>query len=195
VAIAVYLFYLDYVKKVEFVNIKSLTTYAVVAYFILNSALTLWTWFGEKGEVFAGSRFAKGKTTSLKVRSLAPKRKYDPVYRIVATWEAFGDETKEVEKTVPFTRFFTEDGVFAHAEFEAWLREELPIIGGPSATLVPPAVTEKPVPAAPVEQEGFSKESPVEDDDIVMVGGEEDIPLEAGTPGSGKAKKRSKKKT
>jgi len=182
------------VQKVEFVAIKSLTAYAVVAYFTLNGALTLWTWFGDKGEVFAGSRFARGKTTALRVRSLAPHRKYDPVYRIVATWDGAADgEMVEVERTVPFTRFFAEDGVFVHAEFEAWLRRELSVVGGPAAAVT---TTEQPAFLAQVPQEGVAvKEGLVEDDDIVMVVGEEDVPVAAAASSVSSAKKRSKKKT
>lgn len=129
VAIAGYIFYLDYVLKQEFADTKTLTLYAVVAYFVLNSALTLWIWFGERGIVFAGSRAESKKTTlNLKICSNLPHRKYSPVYRLAVSWRGAGpSEAKELE--APFTMFFTSDGYFAPAEFEAWLRQEIPLIG------------------------------------------------------------------
>lgn len=116
---------------------KTVTIYAVVAYFILNSALTLWIWFGERGVVFSGSRIESSKTgknakMNLRIHSHLPHRKYSPIYRLAASWTTSGSassgaQAAAVEIEAPFTRFFTTDGYFAPAEFEEWLRRELPI--------------------------------------------------------------------
>lgn len=126
----------------------------------------------------------------LRIRSLAPHRKYDPVYRVVAAWSLAEGGEKVVEKTVPFTRFFAEDGVFVHAEFETWLCQELPVIGGPP----PAAANEQPMFLAPLPQKPIVNDATIEDDDIVMVGGE-DGPGAAIAQASSSAKKRSKRKT
>lgn len=52
VVIAAITFGLDY--KLGWDKTKDLTLYAVVAYFILNGALTYWIWGVEKGKIFTG---------------------------------------------------------------------------------------------------------------------------------------------
>ena len=52
VVIAAITFYADY--KLGWDATKQGTFYAVIAYFILNGALTFWIWGVEKGKVFAG---------------------------------------------------------------------------------------------------------------------------------------------
>ena len=47
-------FYADY--KLGWVETKAYTLWAVVAYFTLNSALTIWIWAIEKGCIYNGSR-------------------------------------------------------------------------------------------------------------------------------------------
>ena len=53
VVIAAVTFYLDYTLGWD--ETKEYTFWAVIAYFILNGALTLWIWFAEKGKIFNGS--------------------------------------------------------------------------------------------------------------------------------------------
>ena len=53
-AISGVIFYLDYTQGWD--ATKELTLYAVVAYFLLNSALTYWIWGVEAGCIFAGSK-------------------------------------------------------------------------------------------------------------------------------------------
>jgi len=52
VVVAAVTFYFDY--KLGWDKTKSWTLWAVVAYFILNGALTYWIWGVEKGKVFNG---------------------------------------------------------------------------------------------------------------------------------------------
>lgn len=54
VLISAVTFYFDYTSTWE--KTKGWTLWAVVAYFILNGALTLWIWGVEKGKVFNGSK-------------------------------------------------------------------------------------------------------------------------------------------
>ncbi|KAB8356365.1 hypothetical protein FH972_023949 [Carpinus fangiana] len=124
VAIALYIFYLDYILKQSFDDTKLLTTYAVVVYFLLNGAFTAWLWFVERGLVFHGQRGSE----TLQIRSHAPHRKYEPTYRVTTNWTSAAGKAESKEVSVPFTGFFTADGYFAPAEFEAWLRKELPVI-------------------------------------------------------------------
>ena len=53
VAIAALTFYFDY--KLGWDETKGYTFWAVIAYFILNGALTLWIWLAEKGKIFIGT--------------------------------------------------------------------------------------------------------------------------------------------
>ena len=52
--IAAVTFYFDY--RLGWDKTKGLTLWAVVVYFILNSALTFWIWGVEKGTVFVGQK-------------------------------------------------------------------------------------------------------------------------------------------
>lgn len=54
VIIAAATFALDY--KFGWDKTKELTLWAVVVYFVLNSALTYWIWAVEKGKIFTGER-------------------------------------------------------------------------------------------------------------------------------------------
>lgn len=54
VTVAAATFYYDYEHGWD--KSKGLTLWAVIAYFLLNSALTAWIWGVEKGTVFQGSR-------------------------------------------------------------------------------------------------------------------------------------------
>ena len=53
VTIAAATFYFDYYY--DWTQTKGMTLWAVVAYFALNSALTLWMWVVEKGKIFEGT--------------------------------------------------------------------------------------------------------------------------------------------
>ena len=54
VVIAAVTFYFDY--RLGWDKTKSWTLWAVVIYFILNSALTFWIWGVEKGKIFVGEK-------------------------------------------------------------------------------------------------------------------------------------------
>ena len=132
VAVALYIFYLDYILKIKFENVKGVTALAVVAYFILNGALTLWLWFGERGLIFTGSRTDGLSTVTLKLHSHPPHRKYEPTYRFTASWTVEGgrsalEKSGTLEIKAPFTNFFAADSHFVPEKFEAWLRKTIPV--------------------------------------------------------------------
>ena len=137
VATAFYIFYLDYVQKIKFTDIKTTTAIAVIAYFILNGLLSLWLWFGEKGLIFAGSRTDGDEKVVLKIHSHVPHRKYEPSYRLLVEWAVEGQEGKSGKKEVkaPFMMFFSEDGYFQPAEFENWVRRVIPLTKGDAASM------------------------------------------------------------
>lgn len=54
VAVAAAVFYYDY--RLGWEATKDATLWAVLAYFALNGALTLWIWGVEKGKVFNGEK-------------------------------------------------------------------------------------------------------------------------------------------
>lgn len=135
VAIALYIFYLDYILKIKFQDVKGVTTLAVVAYFILNGSLTLWQWFGERGLIFSGTRTEDSSTLTLKLHSHAPHRKYEPTYRLTASWTVVGgsaaaEKSGTLEVKAPFTNFFASDGHFVPEQFENWLRKAVPATAG-----------------------------------------------------------------
>lgn len=81
--------------------------------------------------MFKGSR-KDGAT--LEVYSLAPHRKYDPVYRMLVKWKGKSGKQEEKELKVEFTKFFSEDGLFVPARFEDWLRLMVPVLWGERTT-------------------------------------------------------------
>lgn len=87
--------------------------------------------------VFKGSR---KDGASLEVYSLAPHRKYDPVYRMLLKWKGKSGKQEEKEVKVEFTKFFSEDGLFVPARFEDWLRVVVPVLWSEQIT----ATTNKP---------------------------------------------------
>lgn len=174
VALALYIFYLDYYLKVSWTDHKVVTAWVVLAYAILNAAMTGWTWSMERGIVFEGTRSSKD-TTNLRMYSLPPHRKYEPTYRLVVEWTKNGVPGRK-ELVTPFTLFYQGDGTFVSGEFERWLKGQLPEV-------------------FPGNADGNAKQE-LEEGDVIIV----DTPSKStasgnepvdGTPG---AKKRSKKR-
>jgi len=104
---------------------KHWTAAAVVAYFILNSAFTYWTYFVEKGTVFVGDWQGKRLTLSSKTE------KHSPVYHLTAhiTSSSGSRLAPEVQVSAPFSKWFTSDGVFAAKPFQQWLASAVPVVG------------------------------------------------------------------
>lgn len=177
--------------KQDFADTKRFTTLAVIVYFVLNGGLTLWIWLGERGLIFEGVRTGKHET-SLEIRSLPPHRKFDPTYRISVAWRDGGGKRIEKEITVSFTRFFTGDGTFAPAEYEAWLRKEIPLFQDEEET-AKLAAAPKQIAAANATQPVISASTAMEDDDMIVVDSTVPNYLSPGTPVSN-GKKKTKRK-
>ncbi|KAI4139118.1 MAG: hypothetical protein LQ340_008022, partial [Diploschistes diacapsis] len=124
VAIAAATFYIDY--KYGWEDTKVLTCWAVLAYFILNSALTLWIWGIEKRTIYRGSK------DDVVISLASTVNKHSPIYMLkVQHIKKTADHgtlwVKEIE--APFTKWFTADGQFVPKPFQRWLLDEIPVIG------------------------------------------------------------------
>ncbi|CAK4032577.1 related to signal peptidase 18 KD subunit [Lecanosticta acicola] len=121
VIIAGVIFGLDY--KYGWEATKTLTAVAVAVYGVLNSALTLWMWFVEKGLVFEGER--DGNRISIYSKT----KKHDPTYYITVTAVKPTSTPSEWQIRAPFTTWFTRDGYFVARPFQQWLATSIEAIG------------------------------------------------------------------
>ncbi|KAL8691522.1 MAG: hypothetical protein Q9218_003265 [Villophora microphyllina] len=134
VVIAGVTFYADH--KLGWDATKYWTLWAVVAYFILNGALTYWIWGVEKGKIFSGEindtlstlglRLAKKHS---KVSLASSVSKHKPIYNLQVRYEKQGTEPQTLKISAPFTKWFDSDGCFVATPFQQWLASEIPIIG------------------------------------------------------------------
>ncbi|KAL8963567.1 MAG: hypothetical protein Q9193_000190 [Seirophora villosa] len=121
VAISGVTFYADY--KLGWDATKSWTLWAVIAYFILNGALTYWIWGVEKGMVFTGQI----NNSLISIASSVSKHK--PIYSLKVHCGRPGRDIENLEFSAPFTRWFDSDGYFVPAPFQRWLASEIPLVG------------------------------------------------------------------
>ncbi|MCJ1296913.1 hypothetical protein MMC34_008481 [Xylographa carneopallida] len=125
VVIAALTFAFDY--RCGWDETKQHTFWAVIAYFLLNSALTSWIWFAERGKIFQG---LAPNGTLLTIASTVLK--HNPTYQLVVRWtdpaisEPFDWEIREI--SAPFTTWFSSDGQFIAKPFQQWLSSHIPII-------------------------------------------------------------------
>ncbi|KAL9130063.1 MAG: hypothetical protein Q9217_001667 [Psora testacea] len=141
VSIAAVLFYLDW--KLGWDATKAATLWAVIAYFTINGALTLWIWGVEKGKVFSGEKdgtlvllhaLAKEEkwVSMLIYRQLSiasSVTKYTPIYNITVRQQTPTGKEESMKLSAPFTRWFDADGCFVAKPFQHWLATEVPVIG------------------------------------------------------------------
>ncbi|KAK4945256.1 signal peptidase complex subunit spc2 [Elasticomyces elasticus] len=123
VTIAGILFYADW--KLGWDATKAYTAPACIAYFVLNGALTYWIWAVEAGTIFVGTREG-GQKLTLKSSS----QKYKPLYKLKVAYEAPSGkkwENKEVEGS--FTQWFNTHGYLQKKELQAWLAENIEVLG------------------------------------------------------------------
>jgi hypothetical protein len=121
-AIAAATFYYDW--KLGFETTKGYTLWAVVLYFLLNGALTLWIWVVERG------RFYVGESNGTKVSFSSFAEKHVPVYNLRIQSQLPGnDYAHTFEVKAPFTKWFTGEGYFVAKPFQAWLAGEIPVVG------------------------------------------------------------------
>ncbi|MCJ1345418.1 hypothetical protein MMC31_003625, partial [Peltigera leucophlebia] len=122
VIIAAATFALDY--KLGWDKTKELTLWAVVVYFVLNSALTYWIWAVEKGKIFTGVKAGALISISSQVQ------KNIPLYNLtIRTSPSSFSSWQTIKISAPFTRWFDEEGFFVALPFQQWLASEVPIIG------------------------------------------------------------------
>ncbi|KAL8849897.1 MAG: hypothetical protein Q9221_005163 [Calogaya cf. arnoldii] len=121
VVIAGITFYADY--KLGWDATKYWTFWAVIAYFILNGALTYWIWGVEKGKIFTGEI----NDTLVSIASSVTKHK--PIYNLQVRYSKSGKEEQTLKISAPFTRWFDSDGFFVATPFQQWLATEIPAIG------------------------------------------------------------------
>ncbi|KIX01345.1 uncharacterized protein Z518_09070 [Rhinocladiella mackenziei CBS 650.93] len=123
VIIAGGLFYADY--KLGWDATKAYTAPACVAYFILNGALTFWTWAVEGGTIFVGIREGGQKLT---IKS--SMQKYKPTYKLKVTYEApSGIKWEDKEFEGAFTQWFNTQGYLQTKELRAWLAQNIEVLG------------------------------------------------------------------
>lgn len=140
VIIAAATFALDY--KLGWDKTKELTLWAVVIYFVLNSALTYWIWAVEKGKIFTGVKAGAlvcTKMSSCYYRDLTYRgqisissqvQKNIPLYNLtIRTSPSSFSSWQTIKISAPFTRWFDEEGFFVALPFQQWLASEVPIIG------------------------------------------------------------------
>ncbi|KAL8712436.1 MAG: hypothetical protein Q9220_003284 [cf. Caloplaca sp. 1 TL-2023] len=120
VVIAAITFYADY--KLGWDATKFWTLWAVVAYFILNGALTYWIWGVEKGTIFAGEH----NKTHISISSSV--NKHNPTYNLQVFCDEPGKQRQTMKLSAPFTRWFDSDGYFVAKPFQQWLASEIPPI-------------------------------------------------------------------
>ncbi|EEQ34784.1 signal peptidase complex subunit spc2 [Microsporum canis] len=126
VTIAGVSFYFDYMKGWQFT--VPWMIYAVVAYFILNTAYTAWIWLVESGQVFEGTT-SKGET--LQISSLS--KKFSPTYKLhVRHTSSSGNIVEEKTIEAPFARWFSADGTLQFEPFSEWLKREIKLVGASS---------------------------------------------------------------
>ena len=118
VVLAGALFYYDWKHGWE--ACRPFTLPAVLLYFALNGAYTYWLWFVERGVVYAGA--APDGSGVLRIASAVEK--HVPTYKV----EARVGRGRQVSIQAPFTRWFTQEGVFVPRPFQQWLASGLKVV-------------------------------------------------------------------
>ncbi|KAK2758717.1 hypothetical protein FQN54_003407 [Arachnomyces sp. PD_36] len=122
VAIAGVTFYID--RKLGWVATDGWVMGAVIAYFILNTALTYWIWGVEAGQVFSGTRDGGEKLTIS-----SSSKKYSPLYTLDIKYvNAQGKPIQEKKIETSFTRWFSADGIFHPEPLRQWLASEIEVL-------------------------------------------------------------------
>ncbi|KAK5126995.1 hypothetical protein LTR85_008354 [Meristemomyces frigidus] len=121
VIIAAATFAADY--KLGWEATKGWTAVAVVAYALLNGALTYWTWAVEKGCVFDGAKDGR------KISIASKTNKHEPTYYLTVTDSGSGSTASTRQIQAPFTAWFTADGFFVAKPFQQWLATSVEAIG------------------------------------------------------------------
>ncbi|KAK9467223.1 signal peptidase complex subunit 2 [Lipomyces arxii] len=95
---------------VGFEAAKYYTTIGVATYFVLNTILTSWLMFVEKGTFYQGFK------SSHKISVKSFTKKYTPVYEIHVS-----SKFKSIDAKLQFTEYFNTDGEIVNQPLERWL--------------------------------------------------------------------------
>ncbi|KAF8473894.1 signal peptidase complex subunit 2 [Kalaharituber pfeilii] len=121
-------FYYDY--KYGFEAAKTVTLYSVVAYFVLNTALTWWMWKIESGIIYIGEK------DGVKITLSSHTEKHSPYYHLTIKTtgrSVSSDREHVVEAKESFTGWFDEEGYFVPKPFQTWLDNTIPEIAAKKA--------------------------------------------------------------
>ena len=145
VAIAAATFYLDH--RLGWEATKAATLWAVLVYFGINGALTVWIWAVEAGTIFCGSHSgtevcdtpsrsfniwragANAEAHVVQIKISSRVEKHSPIYRLSVSTRARGAPWTAREISAPFTSWFDDDGRFVALPFQQFLASSVPVIG------------------------------------------------------------------
>ncbi|KAI8662534.1 hypothetical protein LRP88_06744 [Fusarium phalaenopsidis] len=120
--IAAACFLWDY--KLGFENTKHFTAAAVAVYTLVNTALTLWITFREKGVIYEGT-----SPSGEKISISSSTKKNVPIYNLVITVTDNNSKSSVLKLSKPFTGWFDETGQFVAIPFQELLATSVPLIG------------------------------------------------------------------
>ncbi|KAM0188013.1 hypothetical protein ACHAPA_002581 [Fusarium lateritium] len=121
-SIAAGCFLWDY--KLGFESTKYYTAAAVALYTLINTALTLWIMFREKGIIYEGT-----SPSGEKISISSSTKKNVPIYNLDITVTDKGSKPSVHNISKPFTGWFDETGQFVAAPFQELLANSVPMIG------------------------------------------------------------------
>ncbi|CAJ0541689.1 Ff.00g081760.m01.CDS01 [Fusarium sp. VM40] len=120
--IAAACFLWDY--KLGFESTKYYTAAAVTLYTLINTALTLWIMFREKGIIYEGT-----SPSGEKISISSSTKKNVPIYNLAVTVTDKGSKPSVHKISKPFTGWFDETGQFVAVPFQELLANSVPVIG------------------------------------------------------------------
>ncbi|SPJ87894.1 related to signal peptidase 18 KD subunit [Fusarium torulosum] len=120
--IAAACFLWDY--KLGFESTKYYTAAAVALYTLINTALTLWIMFREKGIIYEGT-----SPSGEKISISSSTKKNVPIYNLAITVTDKSSKSSVHKISKPFTGWFDETGQFVAVPFQELLANSVPVIG------------------------------------------------------------------
>ncbi|KAM0562457.1 hypothetical protein ACHAPJ_002147 [Fusarium lateritium] len=120
--IAAACFLWDY--KLGFESTKYYSAAAVALYTLINTALTLWITFREKGVVYEGF-----SPSGEKISISSSTKKNVPIYNLTVTVTDKNSNSSVHEVSKPFSGWFDETGQFVAVPFQELLANSVPLIG------------------------------------------------------------------
>ncbi|KAH6969616.1 hypothetical protein HG530_005304 [Fusarium avenaceum] len=120
--IAAACFLWDY--KLGFESTKYYTAAAVTLYTLINTALTLWIMFREKGIIYEGT-----SPSGEKISISSSTKKNVPIYNLAVTVTDKSSKPSVHKISKPFTGWFDETGQFVAVPFQELLANSVPVIG------------------------------------------------------------------